>query len=171
MAIKAGSDGVASDFDFLLGVVLPYAGSTAPASWALCYGQAISRTTYVDLFNIIGTTFGVGDGSTTFNVPDMRGNLPLGKDNMGGTSRDRVTHANADVVGGEEGAETHILTVAELAAHTHGILAQSGSKDIGAGAFTVYLGGSGTTASTGGDTAHENMSPYMTLNYIIKVTA
>ena len=61
------------------------AGSTAPAGTLLCYGQAISRTDYVGLFTVIGTTYGVGDGTTTFNVPDLRGTVPAGKTNMGGS--------------------------------------------------------------------------------------
>lgn len=65
------------------GVVLPFAGSTAPSGWLLCFGQAVSRTTYASLFAAIGTAFGVGDGSTTFNLPDMRGRVPGGKDDMG----------------------------------------------------------------------------------------
>src|SRR5262245_7392012 len=71
-----------------LGVALPYFGVTAPSSaFALPFGQAISRTTYVNLFNLIATTYSAGDGSTTFNLPDLRGYLLAGKDDMGGTSR------------------------------------------------------------------------------------
>lgn len=57
----------------MTGTVLPFAGEAAPNGWLLCYGQAISRTTYSTLFGIIGTTYGTGDGSTTFNLPDLRG--------------------------------------------------------------------------------------------------
>lgn len=60
------------------GAVLPYAGTTAPANWLLCDGAAVSRATYADLFALIGTTFGAGDGSSTFNLPDMRGRHPVG---------------------------------------------------------------------------------------------
>ena len=71
-----------------LGVALPYFGVTAPASaFALPFGQAISRTTYVNLFNLIATTYGAGDGATTFNLHDLRGYLLAGKDDMGGRSR------------------------------------------------------------------------------------
>jgi microcystin-dependent protein len=66
------------------GVLLPFAGSTAPTGWLLCAGQAISRATYAGLFAVIGTAYGAGDGTTTFNVPDLRGRIPAGKDNMGG---------------------------------------------------------------------------------------
>ena len=69
------------------GEIVPFGGSTAPAGTLLCYGQAISRTDYVGLFTVIGTTYGVGNGTTTFNVPDMRGMVPGGKANMGGSDR------------------------------------------------------------------------------------
>ena len=59
------------------GVVVPFAGATAPDGYLLCYGQAVSRSTYSDLFAAIGTTYGAGDGSTTFNLPDLRGRLPV----------------------------------------------------------------------------------------------
>lgn len=70
----------------LPGVVLPYAGASAPGGFLLCYGQAIDRTAYGALFGVIGTTYGVGNGTTTFNVPDLRGRVPAGLDNMGGAS-------------------------------------------------------------------------------------
>lgn len=77
--------------DFLApGLVLPYAGGSAPPGWLLCYGQAVSRATYAGLFEAIGTVYGTGDGSTTFNVPDMRGRVAAGKDNMGGTAAGRL---------------------------------------------------------------------------------
>lgn len=68
--------------DQLAGVVLPYAGNVAPSGFLLCYGQAVSRTTYARLFAVIGTTYGQGDANTTFNVPDMRGRTPYGRENL-----------------------------------------------------------------------------------------
>ena len=71
------------------GEIVPDAGSTAPAGYLQCFGQAISRAAnYAGLFAVIGTTYGAGDGSTTFNVPDLRGIVVAGKDNMGGTERE-----------------------------------------------------------------------------------
>src|SRR3990172_4438848 len=61
-----------------IGSILMYGGSSAPTNWLLCDGSAVSRTTYLNLFNIISTTYGVGDGSTTFNVPDLRGRVAVG---------------------------------------------------------------------------------------------
>lgn len=116
-----------------VGSVLDYAGASAPTGWLFCYGQAISRTTYAALFAILSTTYGAGDGSTTFNLPDLRGRVVAGKDDMGGSSANRLTNQsgglNGDVLGASGGAETHQLTSGEMAAHTHsaGTLATASS--------------------------------------------
>ena len=104
------------------GTVNPYAGSTAPTGWLLAYGQAVSRTTYADLFAVLSTTYGSGDGSTTFNLPDMRGRVGAGLDNMGGTAASRLTATvltAANTLGATGGTETHTLTTAQLASHNH----------------------------------------------------
>ena len=102
-----------------VGSVTAFAGATAPASWLLCYGQAVSRTTYATLFSVIGTTYGAGDGTTTFTVPDMRGRAVAGLDNMGGTDAGRLSIANT--LGTTAGAETVTLTSAQsgVPAHSH----------------------------------------------------
>ncbi|WP_407153915.1 phage tail protein [Bradyrhizobium sp. STM 3557] len=107
-----------------LGGFLDYAGGTAPSSaFAFPYGQAISRTTYASLFSLIGTTFGAGDGSTTFNLPDLRGRVSACPDQLpGSTDAGRLVNGNMSGrlgVGGSGGEAAHQLTVAELAAHTH----------------------------------------------------
>ncbi len=79
-----------------VGAMMDYAASTAPSGWLLCYGQAVSRVTYATLFGVVGTAFGSGDGSTTFNLPDCRGRTKVGLDNLGGSSANRITDANAD---------------------------------------------------------------------------
>lgn len=76
------------------GMLAPFAGTTAPSGWFLCYGQAVSRTTYAALFTAIGTVYGIGDGSTTFNLPDLRGRTVAGQDDMGGTAASRLTGDN-----------------------------------------------------------------------------
>ena len=87
-----------------VGVIVDYAGTSAPAGWLLCYGQNVSRTTYAALFAAIGVTHGVGDGSTTFTLPDYRGRVSAGKDDMGGTSANRLTNQTNGVDGDTLGA-------------------------------------------------------------------
>lgn len=177
------------------GAVLPFAGSTAPDGWLLCYGQAISRTTYAGLFAVISTTYGTGDGSTTFNVPDMRGRVAAGVDDMGGSAANRLTTTVLDKTsaGGVGGTQTHILTEAQMPSHTHiqnthnhvGLVYQGGGAVgilTGGSHYNLSYGGSGannstnihtqgatpTNQSTGGGSAHLNTQPTIVLNYIIK---
>jgi microcystin-dependent protein len=100
------------------GAIMPYAGAAAPDGWLLCYGQAVDRTTYADLFTAISTTYGVGDGSTTFNLPDLRGRVVAGQDDMGGSSANRLTGLtngiDGDTLGATGGEEAHTLTQAQL---------------------------------------------------------
>jgi len=104
-----------------IGALMPYGGTTAPTNWLMLYGQNVSRTTYAGLFAIFGTTFGVGNGTTTFTLPDLRGRVIAGKDNMGGVSADRLTTyaLDGDVLGAYGGLEYHTLTAAQLASHAH----------------------------------------------------
>jgi microcystin-dependent protein len=100
-------------------MITPYAGSTAPANWQLCYGQAISRTTYASLFAVISTAYGAGDGTTTFNLPDLRGRGIAGVDNMGGSDAGRIDIANSS--GTVVGSQYVTLTGAQsgVPAHSH----------------------------------------------------
>lgn len=92
------------------GSIVAFASETAPAGWLACNGQALSRTTYAALFAVIGTTYGAGDGSTTFNVPNLRGRVPVGLD---------TGQAEFNVMAESGGAKTHTLTTAEMPSHTH----------------------------------------------------
>jgi microcystin-dependent protein len=155
------------------GTIEAYAGSTAPTGWLLSYGQAVSRTTYANLFAVISTTYGVGDGSTTFNLPDLRGRAIAGVDNMGGTDAGRLSISNT--LGTATGAETHTLSSAEMPSHRHDIQrSNSAATSVGADASAHYRisADSGatitTTQNTGGGGAHNNMQPTIVLNYIIK---
>lgn len=164
-----GTDSPQIDFNNLLntsnsslpsGAMLPYGGSSAPTGYLLCNGSAVSRTTYSTLFTAIGTTFGIGDGSTTFNIPDGRANV-LGGYKSGDT--------NFGTLGGTGGEATHVLTTAEMPAHTH---SQQLSLDTNNGITSGSAGTRSTngtnTGSTGGGGAHNNLQPYLTINWIIK---
>jgi microcystin-dependent protein len=127
------------------------------------------------LFAVIGTQFGEADGVHSFALPDFRGRFPLGLDNMGGTSANRVTAAAADVMGGNGGAETVTLTAAQLPAHNHPIKqgsASSGSTNIGASILRDRNAAPTDVTdiiqnNTGGGGAHENLPPYQTISFII----
>ena len=178
------------------GLIHPFAGTTAPTGYLLCQGQAVSRTTFAGLFGVIGTTYGSGDGSTSFNVPNMQGLVPVG---VNGTT---FTLA---ATGGEA---THQLVLAELASHAHSVTSpththsatdsghthtvtnafnqtiqglQTGgatyflpaqiTTGVGAANITVAPASAGITATNanGSNTPHNNLQPYMALNYLIKV--
>lgn len=165
-----------------VGSVQAYAGSTAPTGWLLCAGQAVNRTTYAALFAVIDTTYGVGDGSTTFGLPDLRGRTVAGKDDMAGTAASRLTNTgtgnpgvNGATLGATGGADRHVLTSSQMPAHSHPTYAQSngGILNNGATTYVTSAGNSNTTLSTvtqntGGGEAHPNVQPTIILNYIIK---
>lgn len=107
-----------------IGLILPYAAATAPTGFLLCFGQNVSRTTYAALFALLSTTYGAGDGSTTFGLPDLRGRFVAGKDDMGGTAAGRLTAAGGvagTTLGATGGNQLSILSTANLPAHTHGV--------------------------------------------------
>jgi len=123
------------------GCVKMYAGSTPPNTWLICDGSQVSRTTYATLFSVIGTTYGSGDGSTTFNVPNMQGNVVVGH-NGGSYNR-----------GQTGGSATHTITTAEMPSHSHtGTTDSSGSHSH-----------TGTTDSTGSH-SHNYIDAYFAEN-------
>jgi microcystin-dependent protein len=154
------------------GTIIPYAGSSAPTGFLLCDGSAVSRTTYADLFAVVGTTYGSGDGSTTFNVPDLRGRVPAGKDNMGGSAASRLTSTtmtpDGNTLGATGGEQTHTLVTSEIPSHTHTIrtfaLGNSGTQQV---ANSSAGGGTMTSNATGGGGAHNNVQPTLIVDYII----
>lgn len=105
------------------GTVVSFAGSTAPSGWLLCDGSAVSRTTYSDLFSNIGTLYGAGNGSTTFNIPDLRGRTVFGLDNMGGTAANRLTTTGGisanNTLGASGGSQSITLATTNLPSHNH----------------------------------------------------
>jgi microcystin-dependent protein len=146
-----------------VGTMVGFGGATAPTGWLLCDGAAVSRTTYLNLFNTIGVGFGVGNGVTTFNVPDSRGRTEIGAGlGTGLTSR---------ALGVSLGAETHTLTINETPEHHHSINGSTNDTgDPGDNALTdpADQWGNFDTDDTGGDQPHNNMQPSLVVTKIIK---
>jgi microcystin-dependent protein len=150
------------------GMISPYAGGSAPTGFLLCFGQAVSRSTYSDLFAVVSATYGAGDGSSTFNVPDLRGRVVAGQDDMGGSSANRLTAAvsggvNGDTLGGSGGLETKTLTIDNLP-DTHHYKVSAGINDVASGAS----GARANPLDQGGGEAINIVQPTFILNYIIK---
>src|SRR5262245_51651454 len=185
-------------YNMPLGGMIEFTGTTAPnGSFVLPFGQAISRTTYAAYFAMVSTTYGAGDGSTTFNVIDKRGRVSAGKDDMGGSAANRITSGGSGIIGtslgATGGAETHTLTAAQMPVHSHGvtdlghahgITPTNGLVQGPAGGFDPTSGGShgapanlsinsATTGITvnnaGSGGAHNNAQPTVIVNYILRV--
>jgi microcystin-dependent protein len=162
----------------MTGTVLPFAGATAPTGWLLCHGQAVSRTQFPNLFAAIGTTYGAGDGSTTFGLPDLRGRVVAGKDDMGGTAAGRLTNTgtgnpgiNGSAMGAAGGTDRHTLTLAQMPAHTHDVTNAASTGSGGTPNKATVDGSNGaqpTAATQGSGQAHPNTQPTIVLNSIIK---
>lgn len=200
------------------GTIVQWPGAVAPTSWLICDGSAVSRSTYASLFAAIGTQYGSGDGSTTFNLPNLKGRVAVGLD---------ASQTEFNTLGEVGGAKTHTLTTSEMPSHTHtgttssdgahthtfsgttstdgahthtyfksfnnGVSSAGGSSwGVWAGDQTNTTSSSGshshtysgttsgastnhthtfTTSSVGSDGAHNNLQPYIVLNYIIKTSA
>lgn len=147
----------------LVGSIIATARSSAPSGFLLCDGSAVSRTTYAALFSAIGTTYGVGDNSTTFNLPNLQGRIPVGRD---------TGQTEFDTLGETGGAKTHTLTESEIPAHTHDFqgytVAGIGGSGISGWSATGNRQPLTVTGVTGGGGAHNNLQPYIVVNYIIK---
>ena len=139
------------------GFIYPLASSVVPEGFLLCDGAAYSRTEYPELFTAIGTIYGAGDGSTTFNVPNLATRVPVGT----GTGY---------ALGATGGEEKHTLTAAEMPSHSHHYGVQIYGNTVG----NATLSGNASAASlnkessvAGGSQPHNNMQPYTVVNYII----
>lgn len=136
------------------GSVQMFAGSSAPTNWLMCDGSAVSRTTYARLFAVVGTTYGVGDGSTTFNLPDMRSRMPIGAGTGAGLS--------TRTLGSTGGSQTITIAASNLPTHTHTLSAHTHTTTIdppatGSGGISAnhqhYTGGHSHSYLTGNQAA------------------
>ena len=172
--VGAGSAEISVPAGTPAGVIVDYGGTSAPSGWLLCDGSAVSRSTYADLFTAIATAYGVGDGSTTFNLPDFRGRVAVG---LG-------THADVNGLGDSDGMGTvanrrpkHRHTVND-AGHVHDL---KGNMDAGAGGsayrgYSTWAANSGLVVSAttgitvGNDPTNDSLDApaYLVANKIIK---
>ena len=162
--IKQDIQGSASGDTLPIGAIMPFGSDTIPENWLLCNGQAVSRTDYQELFNTIGITYGSGDGFTTFNLPNLQGKIPVGKDE---------NDTDFDTLGNTGGEKEHTLTIEEMPSHNH----QSSNYFEGSGgtsrvwavrSLADLTGYKDTSSQTGGNQPHNILQPYIVQNYIIK---
>jgi len=147
------------------GTILDFAGNTPPSEFLECNGQAVSRTTYSTLFAVIGTTWGVGDGSTTFNLPNLQRRVLVGS---GGTG----TATLANTLGSVGGAETHTLTINEIPSHNHNMVGGYNGYPLQSYSSTWPVAGtyqSGNYWNQGGGASHNNIQPSAVVKKIIKI--
>jgi len=179
-----------------IGVCIPYGGTSAPTNWAFAFGQAISRTGFATLFAAYGILYGSGDGTTTFNMPDLRGRIPAGKDDMGGSAANRLTVTsmtpNSITVGAVGGSQTNTASTTsagvnfiQLGAGWPGITGGGWSGNTGAAAgadfqalttgslsataITAPIQANNTITVSGTSGAFTIVQPTMIMNTICKI--
>ena len=161
------------------GSLIMWASNTIPSDWKLCNGAAISRVTFATLFSLLGTTFGAGDGTTTFNLPDYRNKMPYGADSVvvgatGGSADSIVvahTHTATSTSTVTDPGHSHNITyVANLAGGSGGpdLNGSSSSKATTTSTTGITVATATTNASTGASGTNANLPPYLGINFIIK---
>lgn len=146
------------------GVVLPFGGTSAPNGFLIADGTAVSRTEYAALFAVIGTSFGIGDGSTTFNLPDLRGRFIRGVDGSAGNDPDSSGRTATN--GGNGGNNVGSIQPDAYKSHSHTL--SSGDSGSYGGPNVQSRGGSASTATTSGSGGTETRPKNIYMNYIIK---
>lgn len=134
-----------------VGTILPYGGASSPnSSWLLCYGQAVSRSTYSSLFAILGDAYGVGDGSTTFNLPDLRGRIPVGNDAMGGSAANRMQRSTTiSTTNGSPTATPASMTGLAVGMTIVSTNVPAGTTITAVGSTTITMSGNASATASG----------------------
>ena len=150
-----------------VGTIVEYSGNELPSGYLSCDGREVSRTEYSSLFEVIGTTYGEGNGATTFNLPNLKGKVAVGIDE---------NDTDFDELAKSGGEKKHTLTISETPSHTHFsdnaiVIGKAELQGLNGGAAWADTGGVGrglVTSSSGSNQSHNNLQPYIVLNYIIK---
>ena len=161
------------------GLIIPWSDSSIPSGFLECDGSNVSRSTYADLFAVIGTTYGAGDGSSTFGLPDLQDNVPVGKSNtkaLASTGGANTVTSSGNISGN---SSNHSLTGTDTASHTH--VVNFAANNVGGGGATRPNAGDHNSGNTGGSSGHSHsmsasfsggadsvVQPYITMIYIIK---
>jgi microcystin-dependent protein len=158
-----------------VGTLVPYIGSTAPEGWVLCSGQEIDKDASPHLAKLVALLrqegfSAPGSPDSKAFLPDMRGRMPLGLDNIGGTEVGRITQPAGKMIGGSGGEEVHLLSINEMPKHSHTYTAllYSSSNRYAWGVNDMSQYDYIKTGEAGGDQSHNNMPPYLAMNYIVK---
>ena len=163
----ATGEGSVSGDTLPIGAIIEWNSDIIPENWLLCNGQAVNREEYSELFEILGVAYGKGDGSTTFNLPNYKGRVAAGKDE---------NDIDFNTLGKTGGEKKHTLTTSEMPSHSHNfadsgrvLYWDAGLPDMGdlqSGTGVQYTWSS-NTKETGSSQPHNNLQPYIVMNYII----
>lgn len=151
------------------GTIIPWPSAVIPDGWLICDGRGVARGEQAALFAVIGTVYGIGDGVSTFNLPDLRGRTVIGLDDMGRGAANVITDVRARGLGGRLGEEKHQLTTAEMPSHSHAYgQAYAGGAYDGHSSPLYNSTRSASTSAAGADQPHNNIQPSMAMYWIIK---
>lgn len=159
------------------GVMTMWPTGSPPSGWLLCDGSAVSRTTYAALFGVLGTVFGAGDGSSTFNLPDYRDRMPIGANTIAasvgatGGSKDAIVVSHSHSASVYDPGHTHTTTYLYERWNTDGPNNRTGGDGLSLGSDLIngaYTGIGVSIGSTGSSGTDANMPPYLGINFIIK---